>query len=145
MSADWHEITGHTTGFTTNSVRADALDSVLSSIKKIGLEYGHMSKPLPPWGMPTFELPNWKRTVVRYRLPDGRLVKSRDVQVKTRFIDYTPEDIDHLLFMGVIAKESVEVDAWSNDDDTPMAFVVNCPGYAPSVYAPRAVLAGGWS
>lgn len=39
-----------------------------------------------------------------YILPDGSVVKQEDIVVKTTFIEYGPEDLDWLLYAGVIKK-----------------------------------------
>ena len=41
----------------------------------------------------------------RWRLPDGRCVAKEDIEIKTRFITYGPEDFDWLLYIGVISEE----------------------------------------
>lgn len=38
----------------------------------------------------------------QYRLPDGSILDKERVTVKTRFIDYGPEDIDWLVYAGII-------------------------------------------
>ena len=98
-----------------------------------------LTKPMDFLGMRIVEMPKWTRSVDRYRLPDGALVKRGDVLVKTRFITYGPEDIEHLLYLGWISKEAVEVGAFSEEDDSTTAYVVNL-GYGPVCYMPKAML-----
>lgn len=43
----------------------------------------------------------------RYVLPCGRVVDRADVLVSERFVEYGPEDIEWLLFSGVIKEERV--------------------------------------
>ena len=41
----------------------------------------------------------------RYILPCGKVVVPEDVKVTTRFVEYGPEDIEWLLYAGIIEKE----------------------------------------
>lgn len=41
----------------------------------------------------------------KYRLPNGKSVAKEQVVVKERFIEYGPEDVDWLLYAGVITEE----------------------------------------
>lgn len=41
----------------------------------------------------------------KYRLPNGKTVAKEQVIVKERFIEYGPEDVDWLLYAGVITEE----------------------------------------
>lgn len=41
----------------------------------------------------------------KYRLPCGNVVLPERVNVRTRFIDYGPEDLDWLVFAGIVAEE----------------------------------------
>lgn len=38
----------------------------------------------------------------RYRLPNGRIVAKADISIKTRWIEYGPEDFDWLMFARII-------------------------------------------
>lgn len=38
----------------------------------------------------------------RYRLPDGRIVAKAEISIKTRWIEYGPEDFDWLMFARII-------------------------------------------
>ena len=98
-----------------------------------------LTKPMDFLGMRIVEMPKWTRSVDRYRLPDGTLVRRGDVLIKTRFITYGPEDIEHLLYLGWISKEVVQVESFSEEDDSTTAYVVNL-GYGPVCYMPKAML-----
>ena len=41
----------------------------------------------------------------KYRLPNGKSVAKEQVVVKERFIEYGPEDVDWLMYSGVITEE----------------------------------------
>jgi len=84
-----------------------------------------LTKPMDFLGMRIVEMPKWTRSVDRYRLPDGALVKRGDVLVKTRFITYGPEDIEHLLYLGWISKEVVQVESFSEEDDSTTACTID--------------------
>lgn len=41
----------------------------------------------------------------RYVMPDGKAVERNAVAIRGRFVDYGPEDIDYLVYAGVIRAE----------------------------------------
>lgn len=41
----------------------------------------------------------------RYLMPVGPPLEPKDVRIRTRFIDYGPEDVDYLVYAGVIKPE----------------------------------------
>lgn len=110
----------------------DMYDSI-KTMKALGNDRG-LAGPLEVLGMPIVEMPKFTKKVVRYRLPDGGLVKPDDVRIETRFVTYGPEDIEHLLFLGWISKECVDV-----DDDYQRGYVVNY-SHGPVGYMPKAMI-----
>lgn len=60
-----------------------------------------------PW------LPKSRKTG-KYVLPDGSVVDAEDVRVDGRFVEYGPEDLEVLLFFGIVT-EHEELLFWNHD------------------------------
>lgn len=41
----------------------------------------------------------------RYILPDGQIVKKSEIRIRTRWIDYGPDDLEWLLYAGIVTEE----------------------------------------
>ncbi len=41
----------------------------------------------------------------RYKLQDGKTVDKSSINIKTKFIEYGPEDVDWLVYAGLITEE----------------------------------------
>ena len=59
------------------------------------------------------------RPTGKYQLPTGELVEAGMVFVRTRFFQYGPEDLEYLLFAGIVSEEREMVfyqldDRWLN-------------------------------
>jgi len=62
----------------------------------------------------------------RYVLPDGRVVAREELRLSTRWIDYRPEDVDWLVYTGIVKAETEMV--FYEIDDTMLRFSLqmNC-------------------
>jgi hypothetical protein len=66
---------------------------------------------------------------VLYRLPSGKLVKKDEVYVRSKFIDYGPEDLDWLLFSKTVVLEKQRayytINAYGIDQIFPLRNLIN--------------------
>ena len=85
-----------------------------AELQKHGADIDPRLKGADPWPSSVWKEPieivmqshlkKWTETG-NYILPDRRIVPESGVRVVDRFVEYGPEDIDWLLFVGVIKKE----------------------------------------
>ena len=68
---------------------------------------GFAGGPVTFHGIPVRTSPYMEqdRLTGRYHLPDGRCVPADEIKVAYRFVEYGPEDLDLLLYMGLIDPE----------------------------------------
>lgn len=62
----------------------------------------------------------------RFVMPDGSVVDRSDVSIRERFVNYGPEDIDYLIYVGAI-REETEILVTLMDDMWQFRMATNMP------------------
>lgn len=79
---------------------------------QVQLDRGHFDKPgfmSDTFRVRTNSHMDRDRPTGKYRLPDGSVVERGKIVVKTRLVEYGPEDVDWLLYAGVITEDRTMV------------------------------------
>lgn len=94
---------------------------------------------MPSWGIEIRENPLMDRDKPsgKYKLPDGRILAKAEFVLRERFIEYGPEDIPSLVWLGVIV-ELREPLFYEVDSMFRSRF-----DFGPMIHMPRSLLING--
>lgn len=100
----------------------------------------HFGIDLATYFMPTIKTNKYMekdKPSGKYRLPDGSVLDKEEFVIKTQFITYGPEDIDCLVYAGVI--EELREPLFYEVDMNAFRMRINC---GVQIHNPRAMVFG---